>query len=347
VAEVEERSAELTAIRDTLPEAVAAGGDDPTTCAATPPSRPPVPRCWRRYRAGMAVPRLDAERWVARLNADTGVGLTVLSGAEHGESGGAAYVRWPDGRPGVLTVAPGPPDRLRRTGRILDLMRTAGIPVPRYDLVTAAGGHTVVVQERLSGRPARRITRGLVEAIDELSRRFVGLLADHPEVPNPDLHLRVGGRELFRHDSLARYDDRSRRLLARIRAVGATGGDRMAGDDVVHLDLTPGNILVDDAGRITGVVDWDGYNGLARGDRRFGLVTLRFDLAWGIALDPRYPAVDPDAVDRLDTLLDAIPPATLRRYWAHMSLRMVDWTIRQHGPSDVDHQLAFAATRLP
>ncbi|WP_203964438.1 phosphotransferase [Actinocatenispora thailandica] len=295
----------------------------------------------------MAVPRLNAERLVGQLNAEKSIGLTLLGLAEQGESGGAGYVRWPDGRPGVLTVASGTPDRLLQTGRILDLMRSVDIPVPRYQLVTAVDGHTVVVQERLPGQPARRITGGTIEAVEDLTRRFTGLLAEHPETANPDLHLRIGGRILCRHDSLAGYDDRSRRLLAQIRALGEMHGDRMTGDDVVHLDLTPGNILVDASGEITGVVDWHGYNGLARGDRRFGLVTLRFDLAWGIALDPQYPRVDPAAIRRLDRALDAIPPSALHRYWAHMGLRMVDWTIRHHGPADIDHQLAFAAARLP
>jgi phosphotransferase family enzyme len=294
----------------------------------------------------MTRPRLDAAHLIERLNADTGAGLELVALADRGDSGGAAHVRWPDGRPGVLTAAAGPPGAVRDTARILDVVRSRGIPVPRIDLVAAVDGATILVQERLSGRPPSRITRATVDAAAGMVERFAGLLADHPGVANPDLHLRETGHELCRHDTLAGYDDRSRRLLDRIRALGAAGGDRMTGDDLVHLDFTPGNVLFDEYGAVTGVVDWHGHNGLARGDRRFGLVTLRFDLAWGAALDPEYPPVEPAALERLDDLLDAIEPATLQRYWAHMSLRMVDWTIRRHGPRDVDHQLAFAATRI-
>ena len=294
----------------------------------------------------MTRPRLDAEHLIERLNADTGAGLELVMLADRGDSGGAAHVRWPDGRPGVLTTAAGAPDAGRRTARILDVVRSRGLPVPRVALVSAVEGDTILVQERLPGRPPSRITRATIDAMAETVERCAGLLADHPEVANPDLHLRASGRELCRHDTLAGYDDRSRQLLDRIRALGADG-DRMIGDDLVHLDFTPGNVLFDEYGAVTGIVDWYGHNGLARGDRRFGLVTLRFDLAWGSALDPEYPTVEPAALRRLDALLDAIEPATLHRYWAHMSLRMVDWTIRRHGPRDVDHQLAFAATRLP
>lgn len=289
--------------------------------------------------------RSAAERLVARINAEHGLGLALGGIAEHGESGGAAYVRWPDGRPAVLTLAPEPPARIRRTADVLEFVRSHGIPVPRYLFAAGLGDGTAVVQERLPGRPPARIGRDTVDAVLDLTRRFAGLLANRPEVPNPPLYLRSGGRELCRHDTLARYDARSRRLLDRIRALGADG-DRMPGDDLVHLDLTPGNVLFDGAGAPTGVVDWHGRNGLARGHRGFGLVTFRFDLAWGAALDPGYPPVAPSAVERLDAALDELPPALLRRFWAHMSLRMVDWTIRRHGPADVDHQLAFAATRL-
>lgn len=295
----------------------------------------------------MTVRWFDAEHLVERTNACAGTRLKLTGLAEQGESGGAAYVRWSDGRPGVLTIAPGQPAELERTAEALELVRSRGVPVPEYQLVARVDRCTVVVQERLPGAPPVRIDRATIEAIAELTERFAGLLADHPEVAHPDLHLRASGRDLCRHDTLAGYDDRSRRLLRQIRSIGATGGDRMAGDDVVHLDFTPGNILFNNSGEVTGVVDWHGINGLARGDRHFGLVTLRFDLAWGAALDPRYPPVDQAATRHLDMLIDAIPPTLLRRYWAHMSLRMVDWTIRHHGPADVEHQLAFAATRLP
>src|SRR5437764_1971594 len=90
---------------------------------------------------------------------------------------------------------------------------------------------------------------------------------------------------------------------------------RLAGADAVHMDFHPGNLLAS-GGAITGVVDWDGA---ARGDRRFDLVTLRFGI--------HAQETDPGVTQRLDAVLDSLPEDILRPTWAHMSLRMVDWAI--------------------
>ncbi|HLI00092.1 MAG TPA: phosphotransferase [Acidimicrobiales bacterium] len=288
--------------------------------------------------------RIDGQGLVALVNARCGCSLVLDGYADGGESGGAAYVRWPNGDRSVLSVAPLPPARVELIGSVLAGARHGGIPTPRYQLVVPIDDGAVLVQERLPGRPPERIDVETMDAIIRLTDRFAGLLAPRPDVPPIDLHLRHSGTDLFRHETLATHSTRSRRLLTQIRDA-ADNTDEVAGDDLVHCDLTPGNVLFD-AGAISAVIDWHGANGLARGDRAFGLVVLRWDLAWGGALDPSYPGIDPPAISRLDDRLDSLPEQTLRRYWASMSLRMVDWTIRRHGPEDVDHQLAFAATRL-
>src|SRR6266702_849574 len=50
----------------------------------------------------------------------------------------------------------------------------------------------------------------------------------------------------------------------------------LPGDDLEHFDFHPENVLVDPAGAVTGVVDWDGAG---RSHGYFDLFTLRFDLA--------------------------------------------------------------------
>jgi aminoglycoside phosphotransferase (APT) family kinase protein len=131
------------------------------------------------------------------------------------------------------------------------------------------------------------------------------------------------------HEPLARYDRRTADVLAWVRDVGADG-DVADGDDLVHLDFHPGNVLVD-AGAVSGVVDWDGA---ARGDGRFDLVTLRFYLAM----------YAPELTPWFDELLDArVPPRVQRAYWAHMSLRQVDWSIRHHPSAAVDFWLDVSA----
>lgn len=51
-------------------------------------------------------------------------------------------------------------------------------------------------------------------------------------------------------------------------------------------------------------------------------------------------------VERLDTLLDALPEAIVRPAWAHMSLRMTDWAIRHFPPSEVTQWLDLAEQRI-
>jgi aminoglycoside phosphotransferase (APT) family kinase protein len=111
----------------------------------------------------------------------------------------------------------------------------------------------------------------------------------------------------------------------------------------VHLDFHPGNVLVED-GQITGLVDWDG---LGRGDRRFAAVTLLFDLGHGAAFRPGYRAVDEEAVAPVLDLLADAPAVAVRRWWAHMGLRLVDWTIR-HGytEAEIDYYLGLTARGL-
>jgi hypothetical protein len=266
------------------------------------------------------VPRLAPTVVAARLAELTGVRLVVDGPCPGGEVG-AAYVRWPDGRRGVLT---GASPRVA----LAAVARAAGLPVPRYDLVAEVDGATVAVQERLPGHPPAVVDRALVEAMVVLNGRMAGLLADRPDLPPAELFLTGSGPGFCVHEPLAGYDRRTARLLRWVREVGAARSSA-DGDDLVHLDFHPGNVLVD-AGRITGLVDWDGAS---RGDRYLDLVTLRFDLALRA----------PDLTEWFDDLLtDVVPPDRLRAYWAHMSLRLVDWAIRHHTAADVDRWLAVA-----
>lgn len=89
-------------------------------------------------------------------------------------------------------------------------------------------------------------------------------------------------------------------------------------------------------------MDWDGS--AARGDRRFALIKLRFELACGSLYTP---APDAEVVERLDQHLDAtIPSDTLRQYWAHWSLRMLNWTISHFPTRDIDLHIDLAMSRL-
>jgi hypothetical protein len=271
-----------------------------------------------------AVPRLDAASAATRLAELTGVRLTVEGPCGSGEVG-AAYVRWPDGRRSVLTS--GNPSSLEPVA----VARAAGLPVPRYELTADVGGTFVVVQELMPGTPPAVVDRRLVEEMVALNGRMAGLLADRPAEP-VRLYLRESGPGFCRHEPLAGYDRRTARLLDWVREVGAER-DTADGNDLVHLDYHPDNLLVHN-GHISGVVDWDGAG---RGDRHFDLVTLRFDLSRRA----------PELTGWLDRLLrDTVPAGRLRAYWAHMSLRLVDWSIRHHGSAAVEEWLSIAETGI-
>jgi hypothetical protein len=292
------------------------------------------------------VPRLDAADLLEQLRADAGADLELIGQLPGGEVG-AALVRWPDGRESVLTHWGDATDdawaRIERTGDLLDLARDRGIAAPRYELVTRLPDRIAVVQERLPGERPTRVDLTLVQELVAIAGRGAGLLRGRPDVPAVDLHLLRSGPGFCLHQTLAQYDDRTRRLLDLVRRIGTASPHRMAGDDLVHMDFHPGNVLVDRTGAVTGIVDWDGAG---RGDHRFALVTLRFDLAVP-GVDAQDRSARSAAARWLDNRIDDLfDDATLRAYWAHMGLRQVDWAIRHHGPDDVDRWLTVAASRL-
>ncbi|MYR14022.1 phosphotransferase [Streptomyces sp. SID724] len=279
--------------------------------------------------------RLDAARTLDALQEVTGVRLT-LEGPCPGGQVGTAYVRRPDGGRSVLKWRPHSRAADLEAGplTVSRVMRHAGCPAPDTELVAQVGHAVVMVQELLPGAKIDHLDHdSLVRAL-ELNRLQAGRLAGHPGVPAAELFLRQDGPGYCLHEPLRRHGRRSAALEHRVAAIGAVHPDRLVGDDAVHMDFHPGNLLAA-GGAITGVVDWDGA---ARGDHRFDLVTLRFGVHGGGA--------DPGVTRHLDTVLDEVPEDVLRPAWAHMSLRMVDWAIRHFAPSDVEHWLDLAEQRL-
>ncbi|MBU2665516.1 aminoglycoside phosphotransferase family protein [Actinoplanes bogorensis] len=274
-----------------------------------------VRRAWPRSA------RLDAPHILERIAEITGVRL-VLEGPAPGGEVGAAYVRWPDGRRSVLT------EGRSRSGPLVDRARNAGVPTARHELAAHVDGARVIVQQRLPGQPPEQPDAHLVRQMLAINDRLAGLLADVPAPKPSDLHLIGDGPGFCLHQPLQEHSTRSAALLRRIHEIGATG-TVMIGDDLVHMDFHPGNVLVDPTGRVTGLIDWDGAT---RGDRHFDLVTLRF------VLTGRSAAL----LTPLDQRLAGLSDRRYNAYWAHMSLRMVDWSIRHHDATAVDHWLDVA-----
>lgn len=151
------------------------------------------------------------------------------------------------------------------------------------------------------------------------------------------MYLTDSGPGYCLHESLEHYDQRTRNLLDRVHQIGNAGPTHFSGEDLAHLDYHVGNVLVDENGALTGIIDWDGW---MRGDRWFSLEVLAFDLA-GRRADRRV----------LETLTDhqieaTVPPPRLGAYRADLGLRLVDWAIRHHDTATVDRWLAITETRL-
>lgn len=281
------------------------------------------------------VSRLDADLLVDRLAEQCGVRLQI-EGRSSGGQVGAAYVRWPDGHRSVLTYVPATAlTRARDTARNVEFARSAGVTAPRYELVADLGEQVAIVQELLPGRPPESTDIGLIDQMLAVNHRLYGVLAgtDFAAVP---LYLTESGPGFCLHEPLQAYSARSRRVLDWIREVGQTVPPTMTGDDLVHVDYHPGNVLVDEDGTLTGIVDWIGA---ARGDARFAIVVMRF------AGPP--DRLQDDVARHIDQALDEqLTPDELRPYWAVLSLRLVDWSIRHFPDPLTERWLDFVETRI-
>lgn len=284
---------------------------------------------------------------VAAINERTGAALTVSGRSDQGTLGGAIFVDWPDGRRGVVTRYLGLHGTLaeaERLAAVLAYARERGLPVPGHDLVVGLADGVALVQERLAGRPAAQVTPAVIDATVAANDRFAGLLADRPDVAKRPLSLTRSGDPYPRHEVLAAHSARSRRLLDRIVGIGARAPGEMRGTDLVHVDLTADNVLFDDGGAVSGIVDWN--LGAYRGDRLFALVKTRFDREW-LVQSPDPDPVEIAATARLDDILvDRIEPQTLQKYWAHWLLFQLHWTLPSAPPDVVAWHLAFAESRL-
>lgn len=287
---------------------------------------------------------VSADELVAQVNGMTGLDLELIGVSRQGEQGGAAYVRRPDGRTGVITYAERSVDRMRQTADVLDRAKAAGLPVPAMDFIgRLPDGRVAVLQEKLPGVHITRIDIPLLDALVEVNGRSIGLLTDRPDVPTPDLGLRPAGPDP-RQAALRTYDDRTRSMLTRIFAVGRAVPEELPGHDLVHPDLARGNVLTED-GRITGLVDWS--SGALRGHRAFALVSLRSDLEWR-ALFNSTEWVPDSVVHRLDDVLrSTVEPDVLNACWAHWTLHKAFAAIEAGAPGELELWLRLGEAWLP
>lgn len=278
---------------------------------------------------------------VAAINRATDAGLTATGRALFGKLGGAIYAEWPDGRPAVITRFTGPADEADRTVDVLTYVRDRGLPVPRHEPAVRLGDGVYFVQERLPSAPPQPLSPARMEAIVGVNDRFADALAERPDIPPPPLS-RTDTRDP-RHAALAARGPRGRRVLDLIvRAIGHAPLE--SGADLVHVDLSGANVLFDEHGTATAVVDWN--LGAYRGDRHFALVQTRFDREWFVQ-SPDPDPVETAAAHRLDEILaERLPADVLRRYWAQWLLHHLDRALRAAPPETIEWHLALAESRL-
>lgn len=294
---------------------------------------PAQPSTWSRTE------RLDAGELVKAIHDLTGLSLTIDRPCPGGQVG-AVYVRWPDDHRAVLTWQPHTTMAALQRGpfAVVNAQRSAGYPAPATELAVQVGHAVALVHQLLPGAKLDHLDHHLLDQALALNNLQAGQLTGRHDIPTPCLFLRTDGPGFCLHSPLpghnARTRTRTRTLERRISDIGTHYPERLAGNDAVHFDFHPGNMLARED-TISGVVDWDGAG---RGDRRLDLVTLRFGI--------HAKHADPDIIERIDALLDAIPDTVLTPMWAHMSLRMIDWAIRHFTDQAVERWLDLAEQRL-
>jgi Ser/Thr protein kinase RdoA (MazF antagonist) len=247
-----------------------------------------------------------------------------------GESRNAFLVADRAGEVSVLKIMPGAPadaaGHLRTLDAVLARLRDRGYPAPRLHAVGHLPGLVYWVQQRLPGTPLDRVTAGpdgvalarLLPELLALNDAQAGLGTGPSRWRSLLTRTLTSGGDGYCLHSTLQASPAARGLLPVLRRIA----DRCApaipdGQDFVHYDFTPANLL-SDGSAVTGVIDINPP--VLAGDRAFDVATLLFY---------HY---DHDAIrDVLRArLLTLAPPEAACAYLAHMVLRQVDWSLRHH-----------------
>ena len=262
-------------------------------------------------------------RGVDLIEVAQAIGVELLQRLPHGENSGAHAVRTADGVDAVLKAAATEPGEAWPEALVVGALRTRGYPVPAILRSGTISAVHYELSELIDGTPLDQPTAAQLPAIRAVvgRQRAIGL-GRGDWVEHMVTSVTDGCAGYCDHAAMQTYSEATRALLDRLRRLADACRDiEPAVDDAVHYDFSPYNILVR-GDQITGVVDWDGAR---LGDAGFDLVTLAF-----YTYDPAVR----DAL--LAAASESSPPRAVELYAAHMVLRQVDWSIRHHGPAEVE-----------
>jgi hypothetical protein len=276
----------------------------------------------------------DPTRLLAEINRRYGTAYQLL-GAYAGGEQGAFALRRGDHRAVLKWSSHTDLSAYEQAAVVTAQLRTRGYPAPHFELVGRAGGGVFAIQAELPGEPARVPDLQVLAQVVPLNALQAGHAIPGPHTwPDRIIHtLRVGGNGYCLHASLQTWSAETRAMLTTLQRI-ATVRDRWSvpTDDMVHYDFTWANILVQNR-VVRGVIDWDAT---CAGDRAFDLATLLF-----------YSYADAPCRRVLWDALDALrEPDVAALYLAHLILRQVDWSIRQHTPTFAEHWIATSAQVL-
>jgi Ser/Thr protein kinase RdoA (MazF antagonist) len=262
------------------------------------------------------------------------IGVELIGRLPHGEGTGAYEVRGADGTGAVLKLFTGDVFDLGASTELTDALHARGYPVPVIYAAGVLDGIRYEIQERMPGQPLEQATSRSIGSILELIhlQRDVGLPGRGPWLDHMVTSVANGLTGYCEHAAMTAHSDETRTMLERLRRIAdAASGVAVREADVVHYDFSPYNVLVV-GDRVTGVVDWDGATS---GDAAFDLVTLA-------AFTYDYGVRD----ELLDAAATSTDPRALSLYAAHMVLRQVDWSLRNHGDAEVEWFMGIGADLL-
>jgi Phosphotransferase enzyme family len=274
---------------------------------------------------------MDAAKLAALVDYINRVHATEYRFVERAASGesGAYLVADPSGRGFILKFGRGEEYKPLLASHITQILRVLGYPAPDYICTGSHDDDLYAIQELLMPGTLLRdspLTPVILNQLIALNRLQRGRAESGNDRWSADLRrsLIAGFDEYCRIDAMQQHSAGMAEMLKFLqRIVLQHQSDFCPTGDIVHWDFHSGNVLVEND-RVTGVVDWDG---LRFGDASFDLATLLFYL---------YPLTEVRK-PILDEALTHSSAGAMKIYLAHMIVRQLDWSIRNHPPDVLEH----------